>query len=427
MPRRTETRIVALLTAIVLAACDAGGTGGASLEPIAVTDTVDGVEQVTYGADPAPTLAWSFDTASVIGGFTVDDPDYQFGGVGDGGLATDVDGNLYVLDAEGIRVLGYTPSGEFLGSWGREGGGPGELGGSFGGGPRTMAMGPGDTLWIGDRGNQRFTLIPVRGGEPASIPLPQSSVSIGGRMAVVDDGVLAILSSFSFRPGEADGMPPRPLVRFDRSGEAADTVWTFPAPETDMVTINSGGNSLMMMMSQVFSPGFSWVRFSDGGLAVREDAEYRIRLTDETGAVHRILQRAPPARATTEADRQAVLDSILAPPDEETRFNTAEVREKRAEAMTFAELIPRIVEIRRDTRDRLWVGVSEETPQAIERIDVFERDGTLVGELRDVPMPDLFFGDGHAAILDRDDLEVQRVHVVRLVEEPEPLETVAAN
>lgn len=415
----------ALLAPLALVPAACGDAGTSEHEVGVVTDTVDGVERVTYGAERAARLGWSLDTTTVIGGFGVDDPNYQFGGVNPDGLATDLQGNLYVLDADGIRVLGYAPDGSFLGAWGREGGGPGELGGSFGGGPRTMAMGPGDTLWIGDQGNQRFTLLPVNRGDPSSVPLPGTSVSIGGKMAVDAAGALALLSSFNFRPGEAAGMPPRPLVRFSREGEPGDTVWTFPAPATDIVTISSGGNQLMMMMSQVFAPGFSWVRFADGGLALQDSPEYEIRFTDPAGHIRRILRREPAARPTGDADRQAVLDSLLTPPKEETRFDTEEIRRQRAEATTFADLIPRIIEMRRDTRNRLWVGVSESTPRTIERIDVYDRDGALLGELRDMPMPDFFFGDGHAALVDSDELDVQRISVVRLVDEPARLETAA--
>lgn len=414
---------LALLALLPAAAC--GDATTSEVEVAVVTDTIDGIERLTYGAERAAPLGWSLDTTAVIGGFGVDDPDYQFGGASTDGLATDAEGNLYVLDSDGIRVLGYGPDGSFLGTWGREGAGPGELGGSFGGGPRTMAMGPGDTLWIGDQGNQRFTLLPVDGGEPASVPLPGTSVSIGGKMAVDSAGALALLSSFSFRPGEADGMPPRPLVRFSREGEPGDTVWTFPAPATDIVTISSGGNNLMMMMSQVFTPGFSWVRFADGRLALQETAEYEIRFTDPDGSVRRIVRREPAARPTTEGDRQRYLDSLRAPPEEESQFDTEEIRRKRAEATTFADLIPRIIEMRRDTDGRLWVGVSESTPRTIERIDVYDRDGTLIGELRDTPMPDFFFGDGYAALVDSDDLDVQRITIARLVDEPARLETAA--
>ncbi|MFW6089951.1 MAG: hypothetical protein ACODAB_09365, partial [Gemmatimonadota bacterium] len=261
------------------------------------------------------------------------------------------------------------------------------------------------------------------GGEPTSIALSQSSRGFGGQISADSAGVVAILSTFAFAPGEANEMPPRPIVRVGRDGEIGDTLWTAPAPRTDMVTITAGGNQLMLMMGQRFAPGFYWVRFGDGGIALAESAAYDIRFLDSGGEVERIVRRDPPPRLVTEADRQAYLDSLLAPPEEETRFNSAEIRRERAEATTFADSVPRIVEMRRDPRDRLWVGVSEERPGVIERIDVYERDGTLLGELRDVPMPDHFFGDGRAAIIDRDELDVQQVHLIRLVETPERLES----
>lgn len=81
-------------------------------------------------------------------------------------------------------------------------------------------------------------------------------------------------------------------------------------------------------------------------------------------------------------------------------------------------MVPRIVTLRRDTRDRLWVGVSEQAPGEIERIDVYAAGGSLLGELRGLPMPDAFYGDGYAAIIDQDELDTQRIHVLRLREQP---------
>jgi sugar lactone lactonase YvrE len=85
--------------------------------------------------------------------------------------------------------------------------------------------------------------------------------------------------------------------------------------------------------------------------------------------------------------------------------------------MTFADSIPRITGLAVDGRDRLWVGVSEEIPGETERIDVFARDGELIGEIRDPDLfPSIFYGDGRAALLDRDELDVQRVVVLGLSE-----------
>lgn len=91
--------------------------------------------------------------------------------------------------------------------------------------------------------------------------------------------------------------------------------------------------------------------------------------------------------------------------------------EKRLEAMTFAEVIPRITGLIVDGRDRLWVGVSEDAPGRADRIDVYDPEGRLIGEIADPPFfPDLFFGDGLAAHLTRDELDVEQIVLARLIE-----------
>ena len=56
--------------------------------------------------------------------------------------------------------------------------------------------------------------------------------------------------------------------------------------------------------------------------------------------------------------------------------------EKRLEALTFAESVPRITGLAIDGSDRLWVGVSVNRPGETDRIDVYGRDGGLLGEIR---------------------------------------------
>lgn len=407
---------LSLLAIAPLLALGTGCAGDGAATPAleAVVDTIGGIERLAYPERAAPALEWSYDTLAVLGGFEVDDPAFQFGGVTRNGLAGDSAGNLFVLDSDGRRVLGFSPTGTALGRWGREGGGPGEFGGGFAG-PQTMAMGPGDTLWVGDLANQRMTLLPVPTGQPASVPLGDQPVGIGGKIEVDGEAVLAELTSFSFTPGDDAGFPPRPLVRIGREGRARDTVWTAPAPEADLVTFSRGGSQMMVMLTRRFSPDFHWVRFSDGTLAVQDGAEYRIQLLRPDGSVRRRIDRAPAPRPVTDADRRKVIDELLEPPEEENAFNTLEVRRQMAESATLADVVPRIVSLVRDGRDHLWVGVSETEPDEVQRIDVYDRDGVLLGELRLLDIPTHFFGDGLAVFLNEDDLDVQTLTIVRLV------------
>ena len=126
---------------------------------MATVDTVSGVERLTWPESGAPALDWTLDTATVIGGFEASGPDYQFDQVRPGGLVGDPAGNVYVLDGTGLRVVAYGPTGEFIGSWGREGNGPGELAR-----PGSLAVAPDGTLWITDDGNRRLDWSPCREG-----------------------------------------------------------------------------------------------------------------------------------------------------------------------------------------------------------------------------------------------------------------------
>ena len=412
MNTRSQSRQLAagsiLALSLVLAGCAGEGTASIGLE--ASVDTIGGIERFHYPESGATNLPWRFDTVAVIGGFGVDDPNYQFAQIGRNGLAADAAGNLYVFDGQGKRILGYSPTGEFIGSWGREGEGPGEIG-AWGG---VLTVGAGDTLWLADASNQRITLFPTDGGDPVTIPMTDSDNRMAGQMLAIDGGVLSLMSSFMFTPGEEAQFPPRPLVTISRDGAIQDTVWEAPAPKTDLVEITTGNRAMVMLMTRRFSPPFTFGRFSDGGLVLQDQTAYDIRLSGADGTVQRVIQRDPAPRLATEEDRQRIIDQIYERADDPE----SDVVKKQAEATTFEDSVPRINRLIVDHADRVWVGVSETLPGEDERLDVFSRDGQLLGELAGYELPDLFFGDGYAAVLTEDELEVEQIVILRLVESP---------
>ncbi|MDT8437042.1 MAG: hypothetical protein RRA92_09845 [Gemmatimonadota bacterium] len=394
---------------------DGRAAGEAGTAPAAV-DTVDGVPRLSYGEARAPALGWGFDTLAVIGGFASEGSAQQFDQVHPGGLAGDERDNLYVLDAAGQRVLGFGPGGEALGTWGREGGGPGELAQ-----PGGLAIGPGDSLWVADRANRRVTIYPPDpGGGAGSVALTEDVAGLGGRLVARTDGLYGVAILFTFRPGDEPDLPPLRLLRIERdasgAGRVADTLWTAPAQPFDQVELRSGSSVMMMMMQRTFSPQFWWEPLPDGGFAVTDSADYVIRLLGPDGAERLRIERAPLARAATEADRERARERAREQGETAANPTVRQMTEQRIEKMTFAERIPRVTGLAVDGRGRLWVGVSEERAGESGRIDVYEpATGALLGEIRDPAFfPALFYGDGRAAVLDRDDLDVQRITVVAL-------------
>jgi DNA-binding beta-propeller fold protein YncE len=82
-------------------------------------------------------------------------------GTGPGGVAVDGDGNIYVADTWNHRVLKFGPAGNFLRSWGSfiDLGDPNSVSDQAKDskfyGPRGVAVGPGDTIYVTDTGNKR--------------------------------------------------------------------------------------------------------------------------------------------------------------------------------------------------------------------------------------------------------------------------------
>ncbi len=423
--RTAPAAIGPLAVAVALAACGGGGPAGAAV----VVDTVAGVERLSYAAEPAGELGWTIaDTVAVIGE-AMGPEEYHFGAPGPDDLAGDDEGGVLVVDRDGSRVLRYGPDGAHRATYGREGAGPGEL--RF---PAGVTVGPGDTLWVNDLGNRRLTGYPREGGEPRTVPYARSDIFPRSRIAVLDDGLVQVVGALRGSPGEP---VPEPLLRLDRDLQPLDTLW-LPAPDQiDMVELDFEGRTIIIGVPQTFHPEFHWRHLSDGRVVVADSADYVFRIIDHDGAVRRVVRREPPARATTDADRQAARDAILGElgfavsidgsgPGEDSRRRMAEAR---AEAMTFNDRIPRILELVVDRQDRIWVGVSEDSADAVQRIDIYRPDGTLLGELRDFPMPETFTGTDRFLTTRRDELDVPQIVVQRLETRPStstPVRKVAA-
>ncbi|HEX7049906.1 MAG TPA: hypothetical protein VF188_06800 [Longimicrobiales bacterium] len=427
-----RTAIGWILTAnVVLAGCGAGAAD-APLARAAV-DTVAGIERWLYPGAGGPALEWSIDTVAVIGGAMATDDAYQFDQIDRNGLAVDAAGRLYVLDRAGVRVLVYDSLGRHGATYGREGGGPGELGM-----PLSLAVAD-DSIWVADFGNHRYTIYPRDGGEAREVTLAEELGIPTGRLVVADGSIVQVLRPFGLRRmlrGGAGGPPPeppRPILRLSTAGEVMDTLWISEPPE--MVEAQAGtpssGRLVMVRTPRQFEPRLEWEAFSDGGIVVADTTAYVLNLIAADGTPVRRVARDLPPRETTEADKEFARERLremqrrgggiriairqgggggsasAAPPAEE--FIKAQL-----EAMTFAPVIPRITGLRVDALDRIWVGVSLDEPETTERIDVFDREGRLIGELTGWELPDAFLGPSLAARIVRDEDDVQQILIYRI-------------
>src|SRR5690606_2724650 len=165
------------------------------------------------------------------------------------GVTADAAGNVWLLDAAGHRVVGYSPDGTFIASHGREGQGPGEINMAFG-----LAAGPGDTLWVMEAMNSRLTGFPLAGGEPRIISF-DSNASAAMPIVIRDDALISGMRFFFAPGGRAAEEERRAVVaRFSMEGALQDTIASMLMPQPDVVQIESGSRRMMMMSSPRFSP-----------------------------------------------------------------------------------------------------------------------------------------------------------------------------
>lgn len=416
--------------ATVLAGCGAGPDAGARVAT-AVVDTIAGVERWLYPGDGGAKLAWTVDTVARIGGALVEDDAYQFNGVTRTGVAADRAGHLYVLDAMGKRVLKYDSEGRHLATFGRAGGGPGELGMPVG-----LGIGPGDSIWVTDFGNRRYTIYPSEGGEARSFPFDDARGFPGPALEWRGGAMIQDFRELRLGPGprdESESEPPRPILRLGATGDVLDTLWVSRPPRSDVVQSGDANRRVVVRMQRAFEPALHWAAFSDGSIAVSDTADYILRLIGADGRVLRRIDRDLPAREATEADRERererVRKRLQSGGGIRITFNSgggggagappapSSLLEAQLAAMTFAPVVPRITGLRVDPLDRLWVGVSLETPGETERIDIFDREGRLVGQLTGHPLPDAFLDASTAVLIDQDELEVQQLVIYRIRED----------
>lgn len=313
--------------------------------------------------------------------------------------------NLYILDAGNPRILKFSPTGEFIAQIGRVGRGPGEL---------TLPMGllvVADDIVVPDAatGYVRYT----QGGEYVSTVHPAAPAY--SRDMALSDGAVILPAGLGRATGAGGGVP---IVRLPlREGAAGEEIFEAKVPTIKTAARGTGeSRTFLMRRPPVFSPEIHLTGGRPGEVVMAFGTDWSVRLIDGSGRLLSELTRPIRGRATTEADRQAVIDRRAKASSGNLSFGGASLSFDAAkERPEFADVVPVIRDLLGDGRGVLWVA-RETTPagEANPLIDVVTTDGRYIGTLRDQPFPIAFGADGRAAYVERDDLGVARV-VVRQV------------
>ena len=367
-------------------------------------------------------------------------------------------GNIRILDSQGMRVLVFDASGNFLHQFGTSGEGPGEFNA-----PAGFAVMRDGTTIVSDLGHRAYQLFDadgkflrmVRGSGDSGASWVSGQLhadprgggvftgSFGSRISVIRSGEV----------GEQEEPPTsRPVTRLDLGGEVvrAETVaegWLPPRKEADVelpknLRISGGGSASLsnvlggLSRPSIFEPPFLVGVLPGGNVVYSDSSAYALKVTRPDAAqVARIIRRPMRPEPVTPRIEKDYLEkqeaarreggigagggiiqfrSVTtggATPSGSNQSFTLDMPEP-----DFYPELPVLRGLSTTWEGRIWVQRRGDEPQSDGPIDVVTADGRYVGTFRTdaIKMPDAFGPNGMAAFIEHDELDVARVVVRRL-------------
>lgn len=399
MPR---TVLAAALSACAgNAACGAAGGG----EPAVRTDSA-GVEIVVNPGADRP-LDWRFERVRALGGAEAG-PE-SFYRVRAGLVAADGRGGLYVLDRENKRLVAFDSVGAVRWTAGREGGGPGEFLS-----PNTVTAGGDGVVAVHDLRKAALVRFDADGEVLPQVPFEVGTIRVGfPHVHVVPDGIAY------WDRARYEGSDERPVRLVRAAGAAADTLFSAVLPLARTAAYPSCGMTLTL--PTLFAPRIRWDR-AGGRIVAVSGADYAIEIYEggrRTMSVRRSIEPVPIDRS----DALAALGESggVGGPIAMCGASPAERLDKHG----FAPELQLIQALAVAPDGWIWVRRSagirrpdEPGASAIVAgpIDLFDATGEYRGSLPpDTPMPVVFLPGDRVGYAERDETDVERLVVARIV------------
>lgn len=444
--RRSRCRAVAVLGMIVALPSSACRTH----EGVAATSGLD---------SPDRRLDIAFDALYAVG--AIEGEAWEtFGSIGQ--VAFDSAGKLYVFDNQNGRIVVVGPDGGFVREIGKRGSGPGEL--SM---PMAMAVSQDGGIAILDPGMQGVTLFDREGEfvetvrlmdgehgmpgpdltmhptEPALIAYGSGPMfggrggpgGRGGRGGLGGPGARG--AGFSALP-EPTSVPIRKISMPAGNEVVLHEAWRAPQPaprDEDRIQGRSSGGMVMIQTRPMvsFQPRVHLGVLMDGRYVVVDSTTYALDVLGPDGVIEATLERAiepvPVTDAIREKERAWQLTQLeegsggaapmgrggMMPPGMVEQMQ--QLRRNQIESLLFAEEVPVIAGIGVEWGGRIWVERSPAEPGEPGPIDVIDTSGQYFGTIPpDGPrVPSAFGPDGLVAYIEKDELDVPSVRVMRIV------------
>lgn len=291
-------------------------------------------------------------------------------------VALDPAGGIYVVDQKPAVVKQFSPTGQYVRSFGREGRGPGEFQVGF------VATGPG-VFVLHDPQSSRTSVFDSAG---AFLRGWASSCCYWSSIMVSRDTLIYIPTSGGRTPeGER---AKRHYIRYRLDGTLVDTLRILNPAVADepewVLTGGSGNNKMMMSTSVPLAAGATWALDPAGGALFAWTGDYRF-VASRTGLdTTQVISLAAKPATVTDERRAQIRDSMVSQFDKQFDHDAV------AEAFRLSDIpsaAPYFESIQVDGRRNRWLRPDDGGNRAVARFDVFDSTGAYLGA---VPVPHVF-------------------------------------
>ncbi len=346
---------------------------------------------------------WSFSREPFLAiGSAEGSPEYQFFRVE--GAAQLPDGRIVVADGGSGEIRFFDDAGRFLMSTGGVGDAPGEYRMIS-----ALGTGPGDSLWVFDYGNRRFTVLSNDGDVIRTVSLG-GFLSAAGAVGRLPDGSFVVKEGWGRATGGVTrtGLTRDPVAVavFSPNGTATDTLGMFPGREV-FVSVEDGR---AVMSAPLFAHNANAVIRGDGVfVGVQENLE--VGLYSGDGALRQVYSVPNADLSLSAADISVRRETVLAGLPENRRSQAGD----QLDAMDVPHTRPAYGRLLVGEDGSLWAAEQTRYPMTPSVWTVFGPDGRLLGE---VVTPDRFtlyqVGNDWVLGVGLDDSDVEHVRLYRL-------------
>ena len=356
-----------------------------------------------------------------VGSATGDDWD-TFGSVRS--VHFDARANLHIFDDQAEHILVVGPEGSLIRTVGGQGEGPGEFDNI------TSAIVARDGSYT-VLGFSHIDLLEPDGAFARRINQDPMTTGVVIASMALPDGRLVAGAIMRFGEDDAEAEDGHPIEIFPLDGtepEVLYTAWRLPAEGEDDTSVSGSAETGMRIAwsaGRAFEPLLSYDLLTDGRLVLIDSIGYRVKLIGLDGSVAGTIERpiAPLAvdDAMMEAARERYRESTARAAARRTNL-PIQIDQEGVEGLTFADEVPVLYGLKVDWEDRIWVRRRGPTGDDDGPTDIVTPAGDYVGTLppEGLRTPDAFGPAGLLAYIERDELDVPTVRVVRLVAlEPE--------